>query len=123
MKKLFLLVALLFTCGYLHADQKAELGSVSVLNSATVTISSTTAGRICLTDFSLMSTSASNMVIIDGPLTSGTTIWGILTAPASVPVNVSSAGRDSALCGSLNRPMTINIAAGTPSISYRGFVK
>ena len=96
----------------------AQAGVIS-----SVTIQAAGGGlKNCLTDWSFMSTTVSNMIIMDGPLASGTTLWGLISAPASTPVNIAK-DSETALCGGPNTRMILYISSGTVSINYRGHVR
>lgn len=90
---------------------------------SSVTVSAVDAQtKNCLTDWSLMSTTVSNMTILDGELHGGTTIWGLVSVPASTPVNVSQT-RETALCASPNSKLVISVSSGTVSISHKGYAR
>ena len=127
MKKLLALAFIGLSVGYSHAAEpvvKYELYPRFSIGVTSVTIASAGGdSRNCITDWTLMSTIASTMTILDGSLATGTTIWGLSSAPANIPVVVTTGNKESALCGGANSPMVISITNGTPSINYRGFVK
>lgn len=96
----------------------AQAGVIS-----SVTIQAAGGGlKNCLTDWTFMSTTISNMIIMDGALSNGTTLWGLINAPASTPVSVPRHS-ETALCGGPNTRMILYISSGTVSINYRGHVR
>ncbi len=131
MKKLFALSVLVLFAGIAHADFNIDATSnlspsftskTSVVTSS-ITIASPGGNlKTCLTDWSFMSTTVSDMAIIEGALAGGTTMWGLLSVPASTPINKDSS-RESALCAGTNSQIVITISSGTASFNYRGYVR
>lgn len=87
------------------------------------TIPSAGAGlKNCLTDWTLMSTTVSNMSIVDGALNNGTTVWGLVSVPAGTVISKDNI-RESALCGSTSTQMNVVVSSGSVSINYRGYIR
>ncbi len=96
--------------------------ATSVLKSS-FTVADPGAGlQNCITGFTLMSSTISNMEILDGSLATGTTLWGLVNVPASTPINVDS-DRKNALCSGADTTLVITVSSGTVSMNYRGYVK
>ena len=132
MKKIVLFIGTLFIClvkvqakGMLY-EIDGMLGpsfrTATAVTASSSTITADAGNRNCLTNWSLMSTTISNMTIIDGALNGGTTIWGLVSVPASTPINVTTT-EENAICGSFNSQMMIVVSSGTASISYRGYTR
>ena len=133
MKKFALVTGLILCAGIGYGDSdlpfqiSGSLGpsfttATSAVTSSTTIVAAGAGQRNCLTDWTLMSTTVSNMTIYDGILNSGTTIWGLTSVPASTVVSKDSERRN-ALCGSFNTQMQILVSSGTVSISYRGHTR
>lgn len=135
-RKLLLIGAVLLCSKLGHAAIDSVNAPVSVTNSAVTLSSSTLAAQTggkqnCINNASLMSTTVANMVIIDGALNGGTTIWQMISVPANTPVYpigipvipFTGGGEINALCGGANSPLVVAISSGTKSINYQSFIR
>ena len=133
MKKLFL-IGFLFLCpkfvnaAIVSVNSPVSVTQTGVTLSSSVISAQTGGNQNCINNASLMSTTVSNMSIIDGALNGGTTIWQLINAPASVPVYpialpISGGGEVNALCGGANSQMVVQISSGTKSINYNSFIR
>ncbi len=134
MKKIGLFVALLLSFQLIDAGTKYPLVDLSgdipptyttgtSVTGTSATIPSAGKGQSnCLTDWTLMSSTIANMIIKDGSLASGATIWGLLAVPASLPVGEESI-LETPLCGSTSTQMVVFVSSGTVSINFRGTIR
>jgi hypothetical protein len=137
MKKLFLISIFLLSAKLSHAVVISVNTPVGVTNNSTTYSSSTLVAQTggnqnCINNASLMSTTVSNMSILDGSLQTGTTLWQMMSIPAntivypissSVDPHVLGSGEINAICSGPNSSLVVQISSGTKSINYNSFIR
>jgi len=120
MKKLLIVVGLLFVCGFAHAEMIGRIAPT--LTTGTVAISSVP-GRICLSSLTLENSSAVDFAILDGTVASGTSFY-LTAVVAATPFTQRWANRDGErFCGTWKGILSLNFVAGsaTGNINYAGY--
>ena len=90
-------------------------------SNSNVTIAAAGSGvKNCLSDFDVLASSVAAFRILDG----GTTIYALTQLAAGQGI-IRNWTEDTAMCGTANTAMYINVssAAGSFDINYRGFTK
>lgn len=132
MKRLLVFLGLIFVAVSLRADDlKIDVDynltpgfktATSVTKSSFTITAPSSSQENCLTGWSMMSTTLANMEIIDGTLSSGTTLWAMVNVPASTPINIALP-REDAICADNAKTLVLAVSSGTVSMNYRGYVK